>query len=135
MANLVVYLEVIFHFPRKLYIANVNNLMRNIVYFIFEHVCLILDAKILRGDTCNCDATVMFEHKSDFPDYETCRKKCIDTEGCYYFGLWEENASVGKGLCRLWKTCGSCDKALYSNKVYQLSTGTQINFVVWYVSK
>ena len=86
--------------------------------------------KILRGDTCNCDGAVIFEHKSDFPDYESCRKKCIDTEGCYYFGLWEENESVGKGLCRLWKTCGSCNKAIFSNKVYQLSTGIQINFVV-----
>ena len=81
----------------------------------------------MRGDTCNCDGAVIFEHQSDFPDYESCRKKCIDTEGCYYFGLWEENIV---GFCRLWKTCGSCNKADFSNKVYQLSSGIQINFVV-----
>ena len=83
---------------------------------------------IVRGDTCNCDgkpghSNWIFEHKSDFPDYESCRKKCIGTEGCHYFGIW---TSINKGYCRLWKKCETCNEALYPNKVYQLSRGIKL---------
>ena len=77
----------------------------------------------LRGDTCNCDGTIIFEHESDFPDYESCRQKCIDTDGCHFFGIW---TSINKGYCRLWEKCDTCNKALYPNKVYQLSTGINV---------
>ena len=97
------------------------------VHTIFDHNRVILEIEKLRGDTCNCDGTIIFEHESDFPDYESCRKKCIGTEGCHYFGIWEPNKHY-KGYCRLWNKCGSCNKAERSNKVYQLSTG--INFIL-----
>ena len=83
---------------------------------------------IVRGDTCNCDgkpghSNWIFEHKSDFPDYESCRQKCIDTDGCHFFGIW---TSINKGYCRLWEKCETCNKAMYPNKVYQLSTGINL---------
>ena len=93
------------------------------VHTIFDHNRVILEIEKLRGDTCNCDGTIIFEHESDFPDYESCRKKCLDTEGCHYFGIW---TSINKGYCRLWTKCDSCNKAMYPNKVYQLNRGINL---------
>ena len=57
------------------------------VHTIFDHNRVILEIEKLRGDTCNCDGTIIFEHESDFPDYESCRKNALVQKGVTTLGF------------------------------------------------
>ena len=37
---------------------------------------------------CNCNGNMLINDKDSYPDYESCREKCKETDGCSYFGVW-----------------------------------------------
>ena len=70
---------------------------------------------------CQCNGTVLLNHKTDYPDYESCREKCKETNGCRYFGVW--NSTKWPDLCKGWGSCDECEPAWNYNQVYEIDSG------------
>ena len=81
----------------------------------------------MRGNTCNCNGNILLNSASAYPDYDSCKNKCVETETCQYFGVWD---SVNHpDHCRLWDTCEICQTADNNNIVYRLSSGNALIFI------
>ena len=80
-----------------------------------------MDKSELRGNTCNCNGNILFSSDSAYPDYESCKNKCIETATCQYFGVWDSVSHPD--YCRIWDTCEICQTASHYNNVYKLSNG------------
>ena len=72
---------------------------------------------------------MLFEHKNAYPDYDSCRKKCQETNDCKYFGVW--NATILPTYCRGWDSCDRCIPAGHYNLVYKLESGKYPHFMKW----
>ena len=89
----------------------------------------LIDGPDFLRTQCNCRGKVLIESVKDFPDYESCRNKCKETDGCRYFGVWD-SIDLVNNLCRGWDSCDKCNTAVYHNQVYELESGKDGQFPV-----
>ena len=70
---------------------------------------------------CNCNGKKLVDSKDTYPDYESCKRKCKETTGCKFFGVWDDSSRLN--YCRGWDSCDKCNAASHYNQVYELESG------------
>ena len=53
-------------------------------------------------------------------DYNSCRERCKETNGCNYIGIW-----TGGKVCVGWDICDSCQSSNHKNEVYKVESGNK----------
>ena len=78
----------------------------------------ILDQRLSVHTGCTCNGNVVMSEASRYPEYDSCQKKCEETNKCEYFGLWDN------GHCMGWDSCGSCQSCGHRNEVFKQESGS-----------